>query len=522
MANSKYEYVKSYEVEDEVFLPNLIVVRIDGRDFQRFSEVHEFEKPNDEVALNLMNSCAISVSEAFPDVVFSYGFSDEYSFVFKKTSRFYQRRASKVGTIIVSFFTSAYVMKWREFFPHKELMYNPSFHAHVIRCASEEVLQSYLLWRQNNCHTNNLHNTCLWELIKSGMTKSEAVDLLKDSSKEEKNDLLYRKCDINYQKLHSMFRQGSCVLKTEVFEVVKHNENGSPVKRLRRKSSIVHSKNIAERSFWNKHTHLQKELGCFTKDIGKVEPDYIRSFQHEDKLIPSTWVVIRIDGCHFHRFSEVHEFVKPNDEQAINLMNSCAVAVLKEFQDLVFSYGVSDEYSFVLKKDSQFYQRQASEMVSVIVSFFTSMYVMKWKDFFPRKELKYPPYFDGRGVCYPSYEILRDYLSWRQVDCHINNQYNTCFWELVKSGKRKSEAQLVLKGTQTGDKEKLLNQFGIEYNKLPVMFRHGSSAFWDKEDTTRIHENEECNGNSGKRVIVEHCNIIEPTFWDAHPTILSG
>lgn len=44
----------------------------------RFSEVHEFEKPNDEVALNLMNSCAISVSEAFPDVVFSYGFCDEY------------------------------------------------------------------------------------------------------------------------------------------------------------------------------------------------------------------------------------------------------------------------------------------------------------------------------------------------------------------------------------------------------------------------------------------------------------
>ncbi|CAN6555572.1 unnamed protein product [Malus baccata var. baccata] len=516
MANSKYEYVKSYEVDDEVFLPNLIIVRIDGCDFQRFSQVHEFQKPNDEEALNLMNSCAISVSEAFPDIVFSYGFSDEYSFVFKKTSKFYQRRASKVGTIIVSFFSSVYVMKWRQFFPHKELMYPPSFHARVIRCASEEVLQSYLFWRQNNCHTNNLHNTCLWELIKSGKTESEALGLLKDSSKEEKNDLLFRKCNINYQKLHPMFRQGSCILKTEVFEVVKHNDNGSPVRRLRRKSSIVHSKNIADRRFWNKHAHLQKELGSFTKDIGKVEPDYIRSFQFEDKLIPSTWVVVRIDGCHFHRFSEAHEFVKPNDEQAINLMNTCAVAVLKEFHDLVFSYGVSDEYSFVLKKDSQFCQ---SEMVSVLVSFFTSMYVMKWKDFFPRKELKYPPCFDGRAVCYPSYEILRDYLSWRQVDCHINNQYNTCFWELVKSGKTKTEAQNALKGTQTGDKEKLLRQFGIEYNELPVMFRRGSSAFWG---TTRIDKNGECNGNSGKRVVVQHCNIIEPSFWDALPTILSG
>ncbi|KAI7985106.1 tRNA(His) guanylyltransferase 2 [Camellia lanceoleosa] len=46
------------------------------------------------------------------------------------------------------------------------------------------------------------------------------------------------------------------------------------------------------------------------------------------------------------RFSEGHEFEKPNDGQALNLMNSCAVAVLEEFQDIVFSYGVSDEYRF--------------------------------------------------------------------------------------------------------------------------------------------------------------------------------
>lgn len=43
-------------------------------------------------------------------------------------------------------------------------------------------------------------------------------------------------------------------------------------------------------------------------------------------------------------FAKDHEFVKPNDERALNLMNSCAVAVATEFQDIVFSYGVSDEY----------------------------------------------------------------------------------------------------------------------------------------------------------------------------------
>ena len=46
----------------------------------------------------------------------------------------------------------------------------------------------------------------------------------------------------------------------------------------------------------------------------------------------------------FCRFSDIHEFNKPNDKQALDLMNLCAAAVLEEFQDIIFSYGVSDEY----------------------------------------------------------------------------------------------------------------------------------------------------------------------------------
>ncbi|KAK4585393.1 hypothetical protein RGQ29_022876 [Quercus rubra] len=387
MANSKYEYVKSFEVEDEVMLPNLIVVRIDGRDFRRFSEVHEFEKPDDGRALNLMNACATAVLEEYPDIVFSYGFSDEYSFVFKKTSKFYQRRASKLLSLIVSFFSSVYVMKWKEFFLEKELKYPPSFHSRVICCASKEVLQAYLAWRQNDCHLNNLHDTCLWMLIKGGESEREAQKLLKGTQKQHKNELLFQKFHINYKNLPAMYRQGSCIFKTEVEENVKYNENGTPVKRLRRKARIVHSENIAGKNFWNEHLSLLKEVGSFTEEVEKIKPEFVRSFQFENKLMPSTWIVIRID-----------------------------VAVLEEIQDIIFTYGVSDEYSFVLKKDSQFYQRRASEIVSVTVSFFSSMYVMKWKEFFPQKELKYPPSFDGRVVCYPSSKILLDYLAWRQVD----------------------------------------------------------------------------------------------------------
>ena len=32
------------------------------------------------------------------------------------------------------------------------------------------------------------------------------------------------------------------------------------------------------------------------------------------------------------------------------------------------------------------------------------------------------PSFDGRAVCYPTEQVLREYLAWRQVDTHVNNQ----------------------------------------------------------------------------------------------------
>lgn len=59
-------------------------------------------------------------------------------------------------------------------------------------------------------------------------------------------------------------------------------------------------------------------------------------------------MILKWIGCGFGRFSEVHVFEKPNDEHALNLMNSCAVAVMEKLSDLVFSYGVSDEYRYFL------------------------------------------------------------------------------------------------------------------------------------------------------------------------------
>ncbi len=56
--------------------------------------------------------------------------------------------------------------------------------------------------------------------------------------------------------------------------------------------------------------------------------------------------------------------------------------------------------------------------MTTVVSTFTSYFVHLWPGYFPDSALSAPlPSFDGRAVCYPNVQNLRDYMSWRQVDC---------------------------------------------------------------------------------------------------------
>ena len=57
-----------------------------------------------------------------------------------------------------------------------------------------------------------------------------------------------------------------------------------------------------------------------------------------------------------------------------------------------------------------------------MVSTFTAAFVDGWERIFPDLKRQALPVFDGRTVCYPSEQSLKDYLAWRQSDAHINNQ----------------------------------------------------------------------------------------------------
>jgi len=256
-----------------------------------------------------------------------------------------------------------------------------------------------------------------------------------------------------------------------------------------------------------------------TNKMAKSKFEYVRKFELDDRLLPNAWIVVRIDGKGFHKFSDDHEFAKPNDVPALNLMNKCARAVMDDFNEIILSYGQSDEYSFIFRKDAAIYSRRGPKLITNIASLFASSYVFNWPAFFPNKTLKYPPCFDGRAILYPSEKNIRDYLSWRQADCHINNLYNTVFWTLVQKGELSPAlAQERLKGTLSGDKNEILfSQFGINYNKEPEQLRKGTTIIKRKESIEI-----EGGGSKTRTQAVElSCDIIGDQFWEENPHLLT-
>uniref|UniRef100_A0A0E0HHB1 tRNA(His) guanylyltransferase n=1 Tax=Oryza nivara TaxID=4536 RepID=A0A0E0HHB1_ORYNI len=512
MANSEYEYVKR-EFELDSLLPpsNWIVVRIDGCHFHRFSKIHTFEKPNDERALRLMNACATSMLEKFPDIVFAYGVSDEYSFVFREETEFYQRRESKILSLCVSYFTSVYVMKWKDFFPNKELKEPPYFDGRVVCYPNLKTIRDYLAWRQVDCHINNQYNTCFWSLVKSGKTEKEAQQALKGTFSKDKNELLSQQFQINYDDEPAIFRKGSCVYRDKVETMVKTDRCGNPIKRTR---LVITNANvdIIGPEFWENHPYILREEKCRYENVMKFDINH--------RLPPCNWTVVRIDICKFEQFSLIHSFDKPNDEAALRLMNASASLMMESFPDIVFGYGFSNEYSFVFQDKTELYQRQESLILSSCTSRFTLFYMMKWKDFFPNKDLVEPPHFEAELLCYPKQKILCDYLSSRQAECHTTNQYSTCFWMLVKSGKSENEAREILKGTLSKDKNELLfQQFHLNYNNEPAVFRKGSCTYRQKVEESADAEGRENTTRERWDVIVAHADM-GTEFWRKHPYIL--
>lgn len=265
--------------------------------------------------------------------------------------------------------------------------------------------------------------------------------------------------------------------------------------------------------------------------MAKSRFEYVKQFERENYLLPDTYLIVRVDGKGFHKFSQEYQFDKPNDARALKVMNLAARLVVEQYPDIMMAYGDSDEYSFLLRRQCVLFERREMKLVSTFASLISAKYYYHWQNEFPDKPLvpERLPNFDARVVVYPNFSIIRDYFSWRQVDCHINNLYNTTFWTLVERGKlTPQEAEQRLMGTVLKDKNELLfSEFGINYNNEPEMFKKGTILVrhfddW-KEPAQKLglskRQLQRLEKGRKKAEIRElYVDMInDDTFWDSRP-----
>lgn len=198
-----------------------------------------------------MNEAARHVMKDLrPEVILAFGESDEYSFLLRKSCFLYKRRQSKIVTHIVSLFTSAYVFYWNHFFPQKQLLYPPSFDGRLVVYPSDKEVQDYFAWRQVDTHINNLYNTTFWALVHGGQSEREAHETLKGTVSAQKNELLYQRFNVNYDKLDALFRKGT----TLAWNNRPQKDNGEKKRKIELKTLHV---DIIGTAFWKQDAGIE-------------------------------------------------------------------------------------------------------------------------------------------------------------------------------------------------------------------------------------------------------------------------
>lgn len=190
---------------------------------------------------------------------------------------------------------------------------------------------------------------------------------------------------------------------------------------------------------------------------------------HNLRLLPGAWVVVRVDGRGFSRFTE-SRFEKPFDLKFHGLMVHTAQALLQEMQG-VYAYTESDEISVLFRPDWDFFDRSLEKVVSTSASIATATFTHAAGAL---------ANFDSRVWLGADQSVVVDYFSWRQADasrCALNGW---CYWTLRKRGLSVTEATAEIDRQSVGFKNELLFQHGINFNDLPSWQRRGTGLYWEQ------------------------------------------
>jgi tRNA(His) 5'-end guanylyltransferase len=204
------------------------------------------------------------------------------------------------------------------------------------------------------------------------------------------------------------------------------------------------------------------------RELDKRMRPYERA--HDIRVPPGVFMVARIDGRGFHRFTrEVLGLRTAADEELREHMVAVAEHVMSCGFRSVFAYTQSDEVNLLLHRDDATFQRRLSKLHSVLAGEASACFSAR---------MGKAAAFDCRISQLASPDLVVDYFRWRQEDATRNALNARVYW-MLREAKDAEAATKTLEGLSHAAKhERLFQEGGVNFNDLPAWERRGLGVRW--------------------------------------------
>lgn len=178
----------TYEIYSEIKIPSKIpfFVRLDGRDFHAVAETLKVERPYDRKFAKCFVRVAKAIFQGGFDPVLAYTFSDEVNILFVKEPLF-GGRIEKINSVLASLASSSFTLAVATIYKRNLVL---AFDSRVI-LVPDDLIISYLNWRQKMAWRNHLNASAYWLMKKLGYNSREAQEKLRGLKAEEIHSLLF-------------------------------------------------------------------------------------------------------------------------------------------------------------------------------------------------------------------------------------------------------------------------------------------------------------------------------------------
>ena len=228
----------------------------------------------------------------------------------------------------------------------------------------------------------------------------------------------------------------------------------------------------------------------------------------DQTILPDMYMVARLDGRGFTKFTKKAGFEKPFDEGFRNLMNDTVKYLMtKSGFNFIYGFTESDEISLLFVPDDQTFGRKVRKLNTTLAGCASAYFTIRYKEYLynhPIKDTKFDICtFDCRIIPLPNKDRVADCFLWRQEDANRNALNGWCYWTLRKEGESSRKATSILSGKGNDFKNELLFQKGINYNDVPGWQKRGIGFTFEEV------EKEGMNPITGEKVKTKRRELVK-------------